>query len=173
MAAWQELKAEIDRQVELTTLQPDQDVEDVFKYSISKGGAGIPHDNQIFTTWWYGAPDVTYVADWIYFLIALAQDGESYPMSELCKMARFWFVQPSHFGDYSGMYKQYDFTKKIDAILDDLDREAFIALLSSFRNYIMNMNVWIYQFWPWGVGYAFKRKDRAYYEAGLALSSGK
>ena len=62
---------------------------DVFKYSIAKLGAGIPHDDQIFSTWFYGAPDVTYAMDWIYFLIELANDGENYSMGDLHKMARY------------------------------------------------------------------------------------
>mgnify|MGYP000034181249 FL=1 len=56
-------------------------------------------------------------------------------------------------------------------MMDTLDREAYIELLSTFRSYIMNVNAWIYQYWPWGVTYAMPRKDRAYYEKGLALLS--
>ena len=43
MMSWQELKAEIDRETALTTLEPVQDVVDVFHYSISKDGAGVPN----------------------------------------------------------------------------------------------------------------------------------
>lgn len=171
MESWKTVKEDIDRQIQRTTTEPDQDVLDVFKYSISKGGAGIPHDNQIFTTWFYGGPDVSYVMDWIYFLIELARDGETYSMPELHKMARYWFIQPSHFGNYCGLYRQYEFTRRIDAVMDSLDRDAYIQLLSSFRSYIMNMNAWMYQYWPWGVTYAIPRKDRAYFEKGLELLS--
>ena len=69
------------------------------------------------------------------------------------------------------MFKQYEFTRRIDEMMDTLDREAYIELLSTFRSYIMNVNAWIYQYWPWGVTYAMPRKDRAYYEKGLALLS--
>ena len=155
MEAWKILKSEIEEQIALTSNEPDQDTLDVFKYSIAKLGAGIPHDDQIFSTWFYGAPDVTYAMDWIYVLIELANDGESY----------------THFGEYCGMFKQYEFTRRIDEMMDTLDREAYIELLSTFRSYIMNVNAWIYQYWPWGVTYAMPRKDRAYYEKGLALLS--
>jgi len=171
MKDWQVLKRDIEEQIALTTNEPDQDILDVFKYSISKLGAGIPHDDQIFSTWFYGAPDVTYAADWIYFLIELAKDGTTYPMSDLHKMAKYWFVHPSHFGEYCGMFQQYSFTKRIDELMDSLDRDAFIDLLTTFRSYIMNINAWIYQYWPWGVTYAMPRKDRAYYEKGLELLS--
>ena len=169
MKSWQELKAEIDRQVIATTLEPDRDVVDVFLHGISKGGAGIPNDNQLFTTWFYGAPDCTYIADWIYFLLELAREEEGYSMAELCKMMRFWFVQPSHFSDYCGLYTQYRFTKEIDAIADTLTREQLVALLSSFRAYLANVNVWINHYWPWGDGFAFQRKDKTHYEAALKL----
>ena len=163
------LKADIDKQIELTTIEPDQDTKDVFKYAISKGGAGIPHDNQMLSTWWYGGPDVTYLMDWIYFLVELAKDGENYSMQDLHKMARYWFIQPSHFGDYCGLYKQYGFTKRIDDILDTLDRQAFIEVLSAFRSYIMNINAWIFQYWPWGVSHAFPRKDKKYFQKAIEL----
>ena len=92
-------------------------------------------------------------------------------MEQLHKLAKYWFVHPSHFGEYCGMFKQYEFTRRIDEMMDTLDREAYIELLSTFRSYIMNVNAWIYQYWPWGVTYAMPRKDRAYYEKGLALLS--
>ena len=171
MEAWKILKSEIEEQIALTSNEPDQDTLDVFKYSIAKLGADIPHDDQIFSTWFYGAPDVTYAMDWIYVLIELANDGESYTMEQLHKLAKYWFVHPSHFGEYCGMFKQYEFTRRIDEMMDTLDREAYIELLSTFRSYIMNVNAWIYQYWPWGVTYAMPRKDRAYYEKGLALLS--
>lgn len=168
MKTFDQLKAEIDAQAAATSLEPDQDVLDVFRYSISKGGAGYPQDNQIFTTWFYGAPDVGYVTDWCYFLVELARD-EAYSMQELCKMARFWFVQPSHFGDYCGLYQQYKFTKEIDKLLDTLNRAQFVALLSALRAYIANINAWVFQYFPWGVGYAFLRKDQKHFEDALAL----
>lgn len=67
------------------------------------------------------------------------------------------------------MRKQYYFTKEIDKIMDTLDREQFVQLLSSFRAYIANVNVWVFQYFPWGIGYAFMRKDKKYYEDALAL----
>ena len=51
MNTWQNIKAEIDAEVAKTAVEPVQDVTEVFKYRMSKGGAGIPNDNQIFTTW--------------------------------------------------------------------------------------------------------------------------
>jgi hypothetical protein len=172
MKTWQEIKASIDHETEITSLEPVRDVVDVFKHSMSKGGAGIPNDNQIFTTWFFGGADVNYIADWCYFITELAKNNK-YTMEQLCLMTRFWVFQPSEFGNYCGLCKQFEFTKEIDAVMDKLDREAFILLLDSFRSYLANINVWVYQYMPWGVGYAFPRKDRSYYEAGLALVSGK
>ena len=60
MKTWQEIKAEIDRETLLTELEPAQDVLDVFRYSISKAGAGVANDGQIFTTWFFGGADVSY-----------------------------------------------------------------------------------------------------------------
>ncbi|RHR06655.1 hypothetical protein DWX58_11865 [Pseudoflavonifractor sp. AF19-9AC] len=171
MKTFKQLKAEIEEQIAVSSLEPDQDVLDVFRYSISKAGAGYPQDNQIFTTWFYGAPDCGYVTDWCYFLVELARD-EYYSMEELCKIARFWFVQPSHFGEYCGLYKQYYFTKEIDKIMDTLTRQEFVELLSAFRAYIANVNVWVFQYFPWGVGQAFMRKDQKYYEEALSLCNG-
>ena len=163
-----ELKAEIDAQVASTVLEPDRDVKDLVRYNMSTLGCGYPQDNQIFTTWIYGTADCGYITDWCYFLIELAND-KSYTMEELCRIARFWFIQPSHFAEYAGLRKQYYFTKEIDKIMDTLDREQFVQLLSSFRAYIANINVWVFQYFPWGIGYAFMRKDKRYYEDALAL----
>ena len=168
MKTFNQLKAEIEEQTAASMLEPDRDVQDVFRYSISKAGAGYPQDNQIFTTWFYGAPDCGYVTDWCYFLVELARD-EAYSLKELCKMAWFWFVQPSHFGEYCGLYKQYYFTKEIEQILDNLSREEFVELLSAFRAYIATINVWVFQYFPWGVGYAFMRKDSIHFEQALSL----
>lgn len=168
MKNFAELKAEIDAQVAGTTLEPDRDVKDLVRYNMSTLGCGYPQDNQIFTTWIYGTADCGYITDWCYFLIELAND-KSYTMEELCKIARFWFIQPSHFAEYAGLRKQYYFTKEIDKIMDRLDREQFVQLLSSFRAYIANINVWVFQYFPWGIGYAFMRKDKKYYEDALAL----
>lgn len=168
MKNFAELKAEIDAQVAGTTLEPDRDVKDLVRYNMSTLGCGYPQDNQIFTTWIYGTADCGYITDWCYFLIELAND-KSYTMEELCKIARFWFIQPSHFAEYAGLRKQYYFTKEIDKIMDRLDREQFVQLLSSFRAYIANINVWVFQYFPWGIGYAFMRKDEKYYEDALAL----
>lgn len=168
MKNFAELKAEIDAQVAGTALEPDRDVKDLVRYNMSTLGCGYPQDNQIFTTWIYGTADCGYITDWCYFLIELAND-KSYTMEELCKIARFWFIQPSHFAEYAGLRKQYYFTKEIDKIMDRLDREQFVQLLSSFRAYIANINVWVFQYFPWGIGYAFMRKDKKYYEDALAL----
>lgn len=168
MKSFVELKAEIDAQVASTVLEPDRDVKDLVRYNMSTLGCGYPQDNQIFTTWIYGTADCGYITDWCYFLIELAND-KSYTMEELCRIARFWFIQPSHFAEYAGLRKQYYFTKEIDKIMDTLDREQFVQLLSSFRAYIANVNVWVFQYFPWGIGYAFMRKDKRYYEDALAL----
>lgn len=168
MKSFVELKAEIDAQVASTVLEPDRDVKDLVRYNMSTLGCGYPQDNQIFTTWIYGTADCGYITDWCYFLIELAND-KSYTMEELCRIARFWFIQPSHFAEYAGLRKQYYFTKEIDKIMDTLDREQFVQLLSSFRAYIANVNVWVFQYFPWGIGYAFMRKDKKYYEDALAL----
>ena len=168
MKSFVELKAEIDAQVASTVLAPDRDVKDLVRYNMSTLGCGYPQDNQIFTTWIYGTADCGYITDWCYFLIELAND-KSYTMEELCRIARFWFIQPSHFAEYAGLRKQYYFTKEIDKIMDTLDREQFVQLLSSFRAYIANINVWVFQYFPWGIGYAFMRKDKKYYEDALAL----
>lgn len=168
MKSFVELKAEIDAQVASTVLEPDRDVKDLVRYNMSTLGCGYPQDNQIFTTWIYGTADCGYITDWCYFLIELAND-KSYTMEELCRIARFWFIQPSHFAEYAGLRKQYYFTKEIDKIMDTLDHEQFVQLLSSFRAYIANINVWVFQYFPWGIGYAFMRKDKRYYEDALAL----
>ena len=168
MKSFVELKAEIDAQVASTVLEQDRDVKDLVRYNMSTLGCGYPQDNQIFTTWIYGTADCGYITDWCYFLIELAND-KSYTMEELCRIARFWFIQPSHFAEYAGLRKQYYFTKEIDKIMDTLDREQFVQLLSSFRAYIANINVWVFQYFPWGIGYAFMRKDKRYYEDALAL----
>ena len=168
MKSFVELKAEIDAQVASTVLEPDRDVKDLVRYNMSTLGCGYPQDNQIFTTWIYGTADCGYITDWCYFLIELAND-KSYTMEELCRIARIWFIQPSHFAEYAGLRKQYYFTKEIDKIMDTLDREQFVQLLSSFRAYIANINVWVFQYFPWGIGYAFMRKDKKYYEDALAL----
>lgn len=171
MMSWQELKAEIDRETALTTLEPVQDVVDVFHYSISKDGAGVPNDNQIFTTWFFGGADVNYLADWCYFIIELSK-REDYNVEKLCQLVRFWIQQPSEFGNFCGLRKQYEFTQAFTAIMDGLKKEEFVSVLDSLRCYLANINAWVYQYMPWGVGRAFHRKDKSYYEAGLKLAQG-
>ena len=168
MMDWKTLKDKIDAAVEETLLTPDQDVVDVFKYSISKEGPGIPNDNQIFTTWFFGGADVNYMADWCYFLQDLAVN-QDIPMSKLAQMFRFWVIQPSEFGNYCGLSRQWGFTQEINKMLDSLDKETFLSLMDSYRCYLANINVWVFHYLPWGVGYAFPRKDKAFYQEGLEL----
>lgn len=168
MSSWKEIKAEIDREVEKTNLQPVEDVKEVFKYGISKMGAGVPDDNQIFTTWFFGGGDVSYLADWCYFLYNLSKD-DKYDMQQLVKMFRYWVVQPSEFGNYCGMYTQWEFAKKINAVADDLNKEEFRAILDSFRAYLSNINVWVYYYYPWGLGAALPVKDKCFYEEAIRL----
>lgn len=168
MSTWQTIKAEIDAEVEKTTIEPVQDVTEVFKYRMSKGGAGIPNDNQIFTTWFFGGGDVNYLADYCYFLYELSQKDE-FTMPMLVKMMRFWVIQPATFGHYCGLSKQYEFAGKINEVLDSIDKDAFRALLDSYRAYLGNIYAWVYQYMPWGVGNAFPRKDEAYYKRALEL----
>lgn len=172
MSNWQLIKKEIDAEVKLTNLEPVADVTEVFKYGLSKNGAGIPDDNQIFTTWFFGGGDVSYLADWCYFLVNLSKK-EEFTMPQLVKMMRFWVIQPSEFGNYCGLCKQWDFAKEINGVLDSLDKEAFCQLLDSFRGYLSNINVWVYHYMPWGVGAAFPVKDAAYFEEGLKLLGSK
>lgn len=168
MKTWQEIKTEIDAEVEKTIVEPVQDVKEVFLYRMSKGGAGIPNDNQIFTTWFFGGGDVNYLADYCYFLYSLSVK-EEFTMPMLAKMMRFWVIQPSTFGHYCGLSRQYDFSQQIDAVLDSIDKEAFRALLDSYRAYLGNIYAWVYHYMPWGVGNAFPRKDEAYYKRALEL----
>ena len=57
-------------------------------------------------------------------------------------------------------------------MMDELEQDELTALLDSYRGYLMNLNAWIYQYMPWGVGRAIHRKDKAYFQAGLALARG-
>lgn len=169
MKPWQELKKKIDLETELTTLEPAQDVLDVFRYSISKGGAGVANDGQIFTTWFFGGADVSYIADWCGFIMRMGKNG-NFTGEQLRQMVRFWIQQPSEFGHFCGLYQQYEFSQAIIAMMDELEDAELVALLDSFRGYLMNINAWIYQYMPWGLGRAIHRKDRAYFQAGLALA---
>ncbi len=168
MSTWQTIKAEIDAEVEKTAVEPVQDVTEVFQYRMSKGGAGIPNDNQIFTTWVFGGGDVNYLADYCGFLYDLSNKDE-FTMPMLTKMMRFWVIQPSTFGHYCGLSKQYEFSQQINEVLDSLDKDAFRALLDSYRAYLGNIYAWVYHYMPWGVGNAFPRKDEAYYKRALEL----
>ena len=168
MNTWQNIKAEIDAEVAKTTVEPVQDVTEVFKYRMSKGGAGIPNDNQIFTTWVFGGGDVNYLADYCYFLYELCEK-EEYTMEMLVKMMRYWVIQPSTFGLYCGLNRQYEFSQQINEVLDSIDKPAFRALLDSYRAYLGNIYAWVYHYMPWGVGNAFPRKDEAYYQRALEL----
>lgn len=165
---WQEIKSEIDAETAKTVTEPVQDVTEVFKYRMSKGGAGIPNDNQIFTTWFFGGGDVNYLEDYCFFLYELSEKDE-FTMPMLAKMMRFWVVQPSQFGNYCGLCKQYEFAEKINSVLDSIDKQAFRALLDSFRAYLGNIYAWVYHYMPWGVGNAFPRKDEAYYKRAIEL----
>lgn len=171
MKPWQELKKKIDLETELTTLEPAQDVLDVFRYSISKAGAGVANDGQIFTTWFFGGADVSYIADWCGFILCVGKGG-NFTREQLCQMVRFWIQQPSEFGHFCGLYRQYEFSQAIIAMMDELEQDELTALLDSYRGYLMNLNAWIYQYMPWGVGRAIHRKDKAYFQAGLALARG-
>ncbi len=171
MKPWQELKKKIDLETELTTLEPAQDVLDVFRYSISKAGAGVANDGQIFTTWFFGGADVSYIADWCGFILRVGKGG-NFTREQLCQMVRFWIQQPSEFGHFCGLYRQYEFSQAIIAMMDELEQDELTALLDSYRGYLMNLNAWIYQYMPWGVGRAIHRKDKAYFQAGLALARG-
>ena len=167
MKTWQELKAEIDQTVADTTFEADKEVKDTFQYCISRGGAGVPDDNQIFTTWFFGGADVNYIADWCYFLMKLARKDT--PYEKMAKIFRFWVLQPAEFGNYCGLRKQYGYVKQIEALLGSIDTAALVSLLDSLRCYYANINTWVFQIMPWGVGYAFPRKDREYFKEGAAL----
>lgn len=147
MNTWQNIKAEIDAEVAKTTVEPVQDVTEVFKYRMSKGGAGIPNDNQIFTTWVFGGGDVNYLADYCYFLYELSEK-EEYTMEMLVKMMRYWVIQPSTFGLYCGLNRQYEFSQQINEVLDSIDKPAFRALLDSYRAYLGNIYAWVYHYMP-------------------------
>jgi len=168
MKNWQELKKEMDAETEKTDLHPVEDVVEVFRYRMSKGGAGVPNDNSIFTTWFFGGGDVNYLADWCYFLTNLSRrDDVTMPM--LVKMMRFWVIQPAEFGNYCGLCRQWEFAKQINGMLEELDKDSFRSILDSYRAYLCNIYAWVYHEMPWGVGSAFLRKDRAYYERAMSL----
>lgn len=169
MKTWQEIKAEIDRETLLTELEPAQDVLDVFRYSISKAGAGVANDGQIFTTWFFGGADVSYIADWCYFIMQMGED-ENFTAEQIHQMFLFWIKQPSEFGHFCGLYRQYEFCQDIAAVMDSIGKKEFLELVDSFRCYLMNINAWVYQYMPWGIGRSIYRKDRAYFETGLELA---
>lgn len=168
MKGWKELKLEIDRATAETLLKPDQEVLAVFKYRMSRGGAGVPVDNQIFTTWFFGGADVNYLCDWCSFLLDLIVD-ESFSLEKIRQITRYWIIQPSEFGHYCGLRRQYEFTTDLIAMLDTLDRNELWSVLDSFRAYFANINAWVFQYFPWGLGYAFPRKDEEYFKKGLEL----
>ena len=90
-------------------------------------------------------------------------------MEMLVKMMRYWVIQPSTFGLYCGLNRQYEFSQQINEVLDTIDKPAFRALLDSYRAYLGNIYAWVYHYLPWGVGNAFPRKDEAYYQRALEL----
>ena len=54
--------------------------------------------------------------------------------------------------------------------MDSIGKKEFLELVDSFRCYLMNINAWVYQYMPWGIGRSIYRKDRAYFETGLELA---
>ena len=168
MSTWQTIKAEIDAEVERTAVEPVEGWGGGVRGGLSRGGAGVPNDKEIVTTWFFGGGDVNYLADYCYFLYDLSKRDE-FTMPMLVKMMRYWVIQPSTFGNYCGLNKQYEFSQKINDVLDSIDKDAFRALLDSYRAYLGNICAWVYHYMPWGVGNAFPRKDEAYYKRALEL----
>lgn len=168
MKDWKTIKSEIDRKTTEMLTEPENEVKRLIKYRISAGGSGVPMDMQILSTWIYGITDAGRISDWIYFINELAQDDE-YTSEDICTLVRFWFQQPSFFADYCGLTTQYSFTKDIISVMDTLKKEELVSLLDSLRSYIANINAWAYQYLPWGIGYAFPAKDKAYFEEGLSF----
>ncbi len=167
MKDWKKLQAEIDQKALETLTEPDIEMKRLAQYHMSVGGAGVTIDKTIFSTLLYGICDCIRTYDWIYFINTLAQDDD-YTAEDIAEQVAFFFKQPSFFADYCGLRTQYRFTLEICEVMGSLKKEDLVSLLDSFRCYIGNLAAWAYQYIPWGIGYAFPARDKAYFEQGLA-----
>lgn len=142
--------------------QVPSDIVDVFQFRISKAGAGVENDNQIFTTWFFGGGDVGYLANWFEYLIELT-NSKKFDKTQLIKMMRYWVIQPAEFGNYCGFYKQYEMICAFNEVVEDLNLTEWLEILELFKQYYRTFDSWMYHYYPWEAGQSFLRKNEDYY----------
>ncbi|MFI9507976.1 hypothetical protein [Nocardia sp. NPDC052566] len=74
------------------------------------------------------------------------------PMDSLRQMARLLVGIPAEFLGYCGLEKLWDFTQRLLACLDHLDRDDFLAVVSQMALYVNCLGGWNLHLFPWHAG---------------------
>ncbi|GGK74104.1 hypothetical protein [Mangrovihabitans endophyticus] len=74
------------------------------------------------------------------------------PLKSLVALARILLVKPSEFLGYCGMDTLWEFTKEVNAALDQIaTREDFAALMAQMTTYVNALGAWNLQLFPWSL----------------------
>jgi hypothetical protein len=85
-------------------------------------------------------------------LVRAAVAGEV-PLESLRRMARLLIATPAEFLGYCGLSPLWSLTRRVVAILDEIDdRKDFLALMSHMALYVNCLNGWNLQMFPWHLG---------------------
>ena len=166
MADYKDVVAKIKAAADKIQFEPGDDISKVIRFSMIDTGAG--NDKSSFTTWFFGGGDIRHIAAYCHYVIWFTEHDESFSLDQLKEMLNDWIKQAGEFCGYCGFVEMWELVQDIMGCLDTVEtKEALLEVANAMWLYASNMNSWIYQYIPWGVGYLFPIRDEKYFEEGL------
>mgnify|MGYP001016464334 CR=1 FL=1 len=154
---WQDIKVEIDQEIERIRLEPPDEIKKIFKYCIVESNAGSY--GQAFTTMVFTEGDCRYLAFYGANNIVYLCDDPYFTIEQLKTLVRTFVPISAEFLGYCGLKKLWQFVQDIMACLDEIENKVELKeLLSSLTLYVAFLNGWIQHYFPWNIGTLFPHR---------------
>lgn len=154
---WQEIKNEIDQEIERIRFQPPEEIIKIFKYNIVESGAGSY--DQAFTTMVFTEGDCRCLAFYGTNYIVYLCDDPLFTLDHLKTLVKTFVPISAEFLGYCGLRKLWRFVQDILACLDEIETTTDLKeLMSSLTLYVAFLNAWIHHYFPWNIGVLFPQR---------------
>jgi hypothetical protein len=151
---WKDLKNKIDEENKKLAVEPPIDVLKVIHYRVIDTECGTK--NLSMGNWFFSFTDIRYVGAYLYQILNLALEDDSYTTEQLKYMASSMISQPADFAGFCGFKTLRKFVmESIQAMEEINDKKDLADLLNSLFLYASHLHTWINHYFPWSYNFAF------------------
>jgi hypothetical protein len=106
--------------------------------------------------WFFSFTDIRYVGAYLYQILNLALEDDSYTIEQLKFMASSMIYQPADFAGYCGFKTLRRFIMEAIEVMKEInEKKDLVELFNSLFLYASHLHTWINHYFPWSYNFAF------------------